>query len=328
MLQVIARFCGMGATVCLWRNNVTNGPSPPDSEARQKPIVLIANDQEWSARSLESILVPEGYEVIRAYTGRQALERARAVLPDLIVLDAQMPDLDGFEVCRLLRGDRRFDAVTPIVITTAGPAGREKKLEALSAGAWSFFGQPLDGDILLRQFAIYLDSKRAFDEACRRSVTDPLTGLYNLRGIQLRVREMWSDAKRQHAPIACVVLTPELPEGLELNGATERIAKQIGETLRRSGRSADAIGRVERLEFIVIAAATGAEGAEKLARRFDALLQAATREESIPEVPSPLRFRSALRAVPDSTSDDPLELVAQTRAALAEIPPAAKRRVS
>jgi PleD family two-component response regulator len=127
-------------------------------------------------------------------------------LPDLIVLDAQMPDLDGFEVCRLLRADKRFDAVTPIVITTAGPAGREKRLESLSAGAWAFYGQPLDGDILLRQFAIFLASKRAYDEAGRRSLMDPLTGLYNLRGIHLRAREMGSDAKRKRVPLACVAL--------------------------------------------------------------------------------------------------------------------------
>ena len=57
------------------------------------PLVLIANDQEWSARSLESILGPNGYSVIRAYTGQQALDRARTAHPDLIILDAQMPDM-------------------------------------------------------------------------------------------------------------------------------------------------------------------------------------------------------------------------------------------
>ncbi len=46
------------------------------------PIILIANDQEWSGRSIESILAPEGYEVRRAFTGGQALEVARAIQPD------------------------------------------------------------------------------------------------------------------------------------------------------------------------------------------------------------------------------------------------------
>jgi CheY-like chemotaxis protein len=87
-------------------------------KALSAPLVLIANDQEWSARSLESILGPNGFSVVRAYTGQQALERARSSQPDLIILDAQMPDMHGFDVCRALRSDPRFSGTTPIVITT------------------------------------------------------------------------------------------------------------------------------------------------------------------------------------------------------------------
>src|SRR3954454_25397205 len=93
-------------------------------KAPTAPLVLIANDQEWSARSLESILGPAGYAVVRAYTGQQALERARTTQPDLVILDAQLPDIHGFEVCRSLRADSRLGATTPIVITTSGPSGR------------------------------------------------------------------------------------------------------------------------------------------------------------------------------------------------------------
>ena len=86
---------------------------PNREKAPATPLVLIANDQEWSARSLESILGPSGYSVVRAYTGQQALERVRTAQPDIIILDAQMPDLHGFEVCRQLRSDPRFSANTP-----------------------------------------------------------------------------------------------------------------------------------------------------------------------------------------------------------------------
>ena len=104
----------------------------PDRDMSQRPpLVLIANDQEWSARSLESILAPNGYAVLRAYTGIQALERARTARPDLVILDAQMPDVHGVDVCRELRGDPRFSATTPIIITTAGPSGRTQRLELL-----------------------------------------------------------------------------------------------------------------------------------------------------------------------------------------------------
>jgi len=299
-----------------------------DQQGRKNPIVLVANDQEWSARSLESILVPEGYEVVRAYTGRQALDRARDVLPDVIVLDAQMPDLDGFEVCRQLRADPRFDAVTPIFITTAGPAGRERRIEAFRAGAWAFYGQPLDGEILLCQFQTFLASKRAFDDLSRRTMTDPVTGLYNLRGIHLRAREIASDARRHGTPMACVAFSAEIPEGVVLNGLGERIARRIGDLLLRSGRSADAIGRVEDLEFIVVAPYTGAVGAEKLAQRFDSLVQATSTPEDAALLAGPLRLRTAYRAVPEGgeSGGDAIELISQARAALGS--EVARRRAS
>src|SRR6185503_14818170 len=95
------------------------------------------------------------------YTGRQALQRALELPPDLIILDNQMPDLYGIEVCRLLRQDPRIGPATPILLSTAGPAGRQQRIEALEAGAWEFYGQPLDPEILLLKLRNYLQVKAA-----------------------------------------------------------------------------------------------------------------------------------------------------------------------
>ena len=93
-------------------------------EITREPLVLIANDQEWSARSLESILSPNGFRVVRAFTAQQAVEAVLRHHPDIIVLDAQMPDMHGFDVCRTLRDDSLVGPAVPIIITTAGPSGR------------------------------------------------------------------------------------------------------------------------------------------------------------------------------------------------------------
>src|SRR5215210_1443613 len=173
------------------------------------PLVLVATDQEWSARSLESILGPNGYAVIRAYTGQQALERARTSQPDIIILDAQMPDIHGFEVCRALRSDPRFSTTTPIVITTSGPSGRTQRLEAYRSGAWEFLGQPLDGEALLLKLATFLQCKLEVDSLREESLLDPGTGLYNMRGLARRAREIGADAFRRRDALACVVFSPE-----------------------------------------------------------------------------------------------------------------------
>ncbi len=272
------------------------------------PLVLIANDQEWSARSLETILGPNGYSVIRAYTGQQALDRARTAHPDLIILDAQMPDMHGFEVCRSLRSDPRFSATTPIIITTSGPSGRTQRLEAYRAGAWEFLGQPLDGEALLLKLRTFIQSKIEVDTLRDESLLDQGTGLYNMRGLARRAREIGSEAYRRHEALACVVLCPEA-EGVEADPSeeeTQRITERVGQVFRHSGRSSDAIGRLGPHEFAVIAPATGSEGAERLVERLG---------DSIEAAPVPVRggdrrvrIRAGYCAVPDF-SESPIDAV-------------------
>jgi diguanylate cyclase (GGDEF)-like protein len=291
-------------------------------KAPSSPLVLIANDQEWSARSLESILGPSGYSVVRAYTGQQALERVRTVQPDIIILDAQMPDVHGFEVCRQLRTDPRFSATTPIIITTSGPSGRTQRLDAYRAGAWEFLGQPVDGEALLLKLATFLQCKRQVDTLREESLLDPGTGLYNMRGLARRAHEIGSDAFRRRDPLACIVFAPEVEDDSAAESPEEesqRIAEQVGQLLKRVGRSSDAIGRLADSEFAVIAPATGTEGALRLVRRLGGTIEA---------TPIPvrggertLRVQAGYCAVPDFAESpvDAVELLLRATTALRDL---------
>jgi len=290
-------------------------------KAPNAPLVLIANDQEWSARSLESILGPSGFAVVRAYTGQQALERARSSQPDLIILDAQMPDMHGFEVCRTLRGDPRFSATTPIVITTSGPSGRTQRLEAYRAGAWEFLGQPLDGEALLLKLNTFLQSKREVDALREENLLDPGTGLYNMRGLSRRAREIGAEAFRRRDPVACVVFAPELDEGevAEPEEETGRMSDQLALLFRQAGRASDAIGRLGVSEYGVIAPATGPEAAVRLARR----LGGAVESSPIPVRGGErtLKLKAGYCAVPDfaESSVDAVELLLRATTALRDL---------
>jgi diguanylate cyclase (GGDEF)-like protein len=290
-------------------------------QGKRAPLVLIANDQEWSARSLESTLEPNGFSVVRAFTGEQALERARTARPDVVILDAQMPDMHGFDVCRVLRADPRLKA-TPIIITTSGPSGRGQRLEAYQAGAWEFLGQPLDGAALLLKLQTFLDAKLESDRLREESLLDPQTGLYNMRGLSRRAREVAAEALRRHDPLACLVFAPELGDG---NGTDpigesaeelERVSDRMGDVFRQASRSSDIVGRLGPAEFAVIAPGTGGEGAVRLAERLCAQLEMA---------PVPLRggerwvhVRAGYCAVADfaESSVDALELLLRATTAL------------
>lgn len=235
------------------------------------PLTLIVNSQEWHSRSLESILGPHGHAVLRAYTGKQALERAQSAHPDLIILDSDLPDRDGFDVCRDLRADPAVGPATPIIMTSPGHASRAKRLEALRAGAWDFIGSALDGEELPLRLHAFLSAKMEVDRARDESLLDELTGLYNLRGLARRARELGSQAFRQREPFACVVLTPMLndAEGVSLPSETANaVLESLAQVLRETGRTSDAIGMLGPGEFAVVAQGTDSEGAERLAQRL------------------------------------------------------------
>jgi diguanylate cyclase (GGDEF)-like protein len=245
----------------------------PDEARSHPPLVLIANSQEWHTRSVESILGPHGYAVLRAYTGRQAIERAVRSQPDLIMLDTDLPDIDGLEVCRQLRADPRISPSTPILITSPGHASRQQRLAALRAGAWDFLGATLDGEELPLKLDAYVRAKFDADRAHEEGLLDQLTGLYNIRGLARRARELGSQAFRSHTPFACVVLAPvlEAKEGADEAArevATSAAVERLAKTLRDAGRISDAIGRLGPSEFAVIAQGTDKKGAVRLAERL------------------------------------------------------------
>lgn len=130
-----------------------------ESEGTVPPTILVANDQEWTLRTLETVLSAEGYRVVRAYTGRQALEAAVAHSPDLAILDLQLPDVSGVEVCRELRRRPESGPGMPVIVTTAAANPRRRQAEVFAAGAWDFFGQPLDGDLLLAKVRTFLAAR-------------------------------------------------------------------------------------------------------------------------------------------------------------------------
>jgi two-component system, cell cycle response regulator len=238
------------------------------------PLILLANEHEWAARSLETILGPHGYAVLRAYTGRQLLGLVRSAQPDLIMLDVRLPDMRGVTACRALRDDPHFPEETPIIFTSSGTPEREERMEAFKAGAWEFVSQPLDPEVLLFKLAAFMRGKRAVDRLRDESLLDQSTGLYNMQGMVRRAREMSADAQRLHAPISCVAFTPIATTDSEPSppAITELMIEHLGAVVRRTGRASDAIGRLGPSEFAIIAPATEEPGAVRMMERLQASL--------------------------------------------------------
>ncbi len=255
--------------------------------ATRRPLILIVDDHEWSSRSLESVLSGHRYGVIVTNRASHALEIARTQLPDLLFINNMLPNTDGVDLCRKLREAPYFGAIRPILVTSLDPPTRTQRLAALRAGAWEFITHPIDAEELLMRLDSYLRGTSELDRLREESLIDELTGLYDIRGLERRVQEMASQATRDDRALACIVIATTLEFDREReplagnDAAISATAARCGSALQSVGRSSDALGRLGRLEFAVVASGTDNDGAIQLAQRLGQALRSALEQEDL-----------------------------------------------
>ncbi len=129
---------------------------------RTPPRILIVDDNPTNVKVLQTRLAADGYEIITAGDGEQALASALRDTPDLILLDVMMPKLDGIEVCRRLRANADFP-FTPIVMVTA-MADPKDVIAGLEAGGDEYLTKPVDHAALSARVRSMLRVKRLHDQ--------------------------------------------------------------------------------------------------------------------------------------------------------------------
>ena len=111
------------------------------------PRILIVDDNEINRDILQTRLSLHGYDLKQACDGEEALVAAKALLPDLILLDIMMPKIDGIEVCKRLKNDTSLPFM-PIILTTA-KADSKDVVQGLEAGADEYLTKPIDQTALV-----------------------------------------------------------------------------------------------------------------------------------------------------------------------------------
>lgn len=109
--------------------------------------ILIADDEPDFIELISMRLEVNGYDVISAKDGQEAIDKTKSDKPDLLILDLMMPKVDGFEVCRMLKFDDNFKDL-PIIMLSALDQQQDRE-KAIEAGADEYFIKPFDLDLLL-----------------------------------------------------------------------------------------------------------------------------------------------------------------------------------
>ena len=228
-----------------------------------KPRLLIVEDDADIANMLKIYFSGQEFEVDLAPRGSVALDKTRSNLPNLIVLDIMLPDIDGFEVCRILRTNTRTSHV-PIIFLTQKDE-RSDKLQGLELGADDYITKPFDIEELK------LRVQRAIARAEQQSLTDPRSGLPSGRLIEEQLRRIirqdgWSlmDIRIKHfEPFKEVYGFVAADDVLRFS------AMLMSEVVDELGTTNDFIGHAGGDNFIIVTSEQSARPiAQRLQERF------------------------------------------------------------
>lgn len=140
-------------------------------ESRTKSRILCVDDDKVTLRAIERSLLVNGYSVLTAENGARALQTLQSVRPDLILLDAMMPGMDGYEVCSRLRQNEEFNSIPVIFVTSLEQ--KEDKAKAFALGAVDYLNKPIQKEMLLSKVAACLETHARWKELDEAVATKP-----------------------------------------------------------------------------------------------------------------------------------------------------------
>jgi DNA-binding NtrC family response regulator len=191
-----------------------------------KSVILLVDDQDTIRFFLEKTLTQEGYQAVTAKTGGEAIEKVGRIMPDLVLLDLKLPDIDGLEVLQKIK--ESFPEIGVVMITAFGDI--ETAVKAMKAGAYDFVSKPINLDQLLFVISKGLESERLNREVLQlKRKMDPEIGFDYIMGDSHAMKRVY-DVVQQ---VARSDTTTVLIEG-ESGVGKEMIARLIH---RYSGRS-------------------------------------------------------------------------------------------
>lgn len=239
-----------------------------------KEKILLIDDDKDNLRFLGRVLELENYKVMQAASGLEGLQLLKDFNPDLVILDINMPQLNGFQTLKLLR---QKDEFVSVIFLTANK-NTEDIIRGLEAGALDYICKPFNALELVARVRSQLKFKKIQQELREANKKlqslvdiDDLTGLYNMRSVYERLNHEIERARRYRHGLAVIMMDMDYFKNVNdghdhLFGSY--VLSQVGDIIKKNIRSVDFAARYGGDEFLICLTQTQSEGAMRFADRL------------------------------------------------------------
>lgn len=250
---------------------------------QKPPLILLIDDDNFTRTQIRLLLQKEKYQVIEASNGREGLDAYQRLHPNLVLLDAMMPEMDGFECCTQLQTLPRADR-TPVLMIT-GLDDQASVDRAFAAGAVDYVTKPIHFAVLrqrmrrlIQQSELYQHLEAANQMLQHLASIDSLTQLANRRQLDAHLDQEWRRMVREQTPLSvilCDVDCFKLYNDAYGHQAGDECLRQIAKAIHGTAkRPADLAARYGGEEFAVILPGITVDGAVQVARNIQAAVKA------------------------------------------------------
>ena len=272
-----------------------------DLELQQTIMVV---DDDDITREMLSVILAELGKVELAKSGEEALEKVGNIEPDLIILDVQMYEMDGYTVCQRLKANEQTSDI-PVVFLTGSNTNEDEEL-GLDVGATDFIRKPISPKIVLARTSNILKLRAATRELERLAATDPLTGAFNRRRFLEVGNAELRRSKRYKKTFSVLMLDID-----HFKVVNDTYGHSIGDTalketvtvIQNAMRAQDILGRLGGEEFAVLVPESHAEDAAALAER----IRASIAQIVIDTPDEPLSFTMSIGVSEGDNDDDSVD---------------------
>ncbi|UUY06490.1 diguanylate cyclase [Pseudomonas sp. J452] len=295
----------------------------------RRPRLLLVDDQRINIQALYA-LFREQCDVFMATSGEQALQQCQKQLPDLILLDVVMPDMDGHAVCRQLKADPLTQHI-PIIFITAQKSEADE-VKCFELGAVDFISKPINPVIVQARVRTQLTLKLQSDLLRTQALLDGLTGVANRRRFEEELQNDWRQCLREQSALSVILLDIDHFKAYNDHYGHQRgdsTLRQVAQALAATlCRPYDLLARYGGEEFVCLLPGTGLAGAVAVAQKMEEQVRKLGLEHQGSSVAKVVTISLGVVSLVPGVGMDPQALVAAADAQLYEAKRGGRAQVS